>query len=157
MNDFDRFLADAIKPGEAHEIFPGRQVRLGLMENPVGGIVLMAQQAMQMAARLIDCAHVPGHPPMHFADGRKPTDNERHLMNLMSWRQKEAAEAKEAAAVLAEQLNVATTRAQRFRDALLRVATHIDVWSYRGVSARSIIADALEMSLADLQAAWEEQ
>lgn len=31
---------------------------------------------------------------MVFADGREPTDNERHLMNLLVWRQKEAEQAK---------------------------------------------------------------
>jgi hypothetical protein len=29
-----------------------------------------------------------------FADGRQPTTNERHLLHLLSWREKEAAEAK---------------------------------------------------------------
>lgn len=29
-----------------------------------------------------------------FADGREPTTNERHLLNLLEWRAKEAAEAK---------------------------------------------------------------
>ena len=29
-----------------------------------------------------------------FADGREPTQNERHLLSLLSWREKEAAEAK---------------------------------------------------------------
>ncbi len=28
-----------------------------------------------------------------FADGREPTTNERHLLNLLSWREREAAEA----------------------------------------------------------------
>ena len=37
---------------------------------------------------------------MLFADGREPTTNERHLRNLLSWRMKEAEEAKAEAARL---------------------------------------------------------
>jgi DNA anti-recombination protein RmuC len=29
-----------------------------------------------------------------FADGREPSENERHLLNLLSWREREAREAK---------------------------------------------------------------
>lgn len=35
---------------------------------------------------------------MLFADGREPTKNERHLLNLLSWREKESADAKAALA-----------------------------------------------------------
>jgi hypothetical protein len=41
---------------------------------------------------------------MLFADGREPTRNERHLANLLEWRQKEAQEAKDEAAALRAEL-----------------------------------------------------
>lgn len=41
---------------------------------------------------------------MLFADGREPTTNERHLANLLSWRQQEATEAKVEAGVLRAEL-----------------------------------------------------
>ena len=88
---------------------------------------------------------------MLFADGRQPTENERHLSNLLSWRQKEAAEAREAAAVLGEQLSVATARAQRFRDALLRLASR----DYSGRDIRVCVADALGVSVRELEAMLE--
>ena len=148
MTDFERWLEEAVTRGEPHALFHGCEVKLAATLHP---LALTAQQAMQLAARLIDCAHAPGHPPMHFADGRQPTENERHLSNLLSWRQKEAAEAKEAAAVLGEQLSVATTRAQRFRDALLRLASR----DYSGRDIRACVADALEVSVRELEAMLE--
>lgn len=35
-------------------------------------------------------AALTAEPVMHFADGRQPTENERHLFNLLSWREAEA-------------------------------------------------------------------
>ena len=58
MSDFDHFLADVIKPGEGHGLFPGRHVRLWLMRAEGGGINLTALQAVQMAARILDCAQM---------------------------------------------------------------------------------------------------
>lgn len=56
-----------------------------------------------------------------FADGREPTRNERHLINLLSWREKEAAEAK-----------TEVVRLQRIIDGLVdRVAAQSDLLSQR--------------------------
>jgi hypothetical protein len=40
------------------------------------------------------CARLGLTPRQFFFDGREPTDNERHLLNLLSWREKENAEMK---------------------------------------------------------------
>jgi len=39
-----------------------------------------------------------------FADGREPTTNERHLLNLLSWRTQEAGRHREEIDVLTDQL-----------------------------------------------------
>ncbi len=40
--------------------------------------------------------------PMLFADGREPSENERHLANLLAWRGREAAQLKDEIRLLRE-------------------------------------------------------
>ena len=64
-----------------------------------------------------------------------------------------AEELREEIAVLVEQLVVATTRSQRFRDTLLRLAARAD--DYSAPDIRAHIADALDVSLEELDAMVE--
>lgn len=51
-----------------------------------------------------------------FAVGRVPTENERHLLNLLSWRDHEARQRTEEFAILREQLEVAVDRSQSWKN-----------------------------------------
>lgn len=53
MNDFTTWLHEAIQSGELHIIVPGRQVRFQPIAYPV---VLSAEQAVEMANWLLECA-----------------------------------------------------------------------------------------------------
>lgn len=58
------------------------------------------------------------------------------------------AEERETIAILEEQLKVATSRAQRFRDALMRIFDRAD--DYSATDIRANIADALESTVKEL-------
>lgn len=60
----------------------------------------------------------------------------------------------EEIAVLREQLAVATRRAQRFRDTLLRLAARAD--DYSAPDIRAHVADALEVTVKELEAMVED-
>lgn len=59
----------------------------------------------------------------------------------------------EEIAVVREQLTVATNRAQRFRDCLMRLAARAG--DYSGADVRAHVADALEITVKELEARLE--
>ena len=71
-----------------------------------------------------------------FADGREPTTNERHLLNLLSWREREATQAKEELAAFRMDVQVEYARLQKIIDDLAdRVAAQSELLSLsRGVT-----------------------
>jgi len=60
---------------------------------------------------------------MLFADGREPTTNERHLANLLSWRQQEVTEAKVEAGLLRAELASVKAEVARLRTLIERDRT----------------------------------
>jgi hypothetical protein len=52
----------------------------------------LAAEAERDALRKDACAVMAADVRAVFADGREPTTNERHLLNLLSWRERENAE-----------------------------------------------------------------
>ena len=112
--DFEAWLLDFVRPGEPHAILPGRQVHLAALPHPHG---LSADQAVALARRLLDCAAKEGEPIMLFADGRQPTKNERHLCNLLSWREREAVGLRAHIGRLAYELDFQHAECERLKGA----------------------------------------
>jgi len=81
------------------------------MREDVRGIIAeecqtLAQELAEVRAERDRLQAILDQPvTMLFADGREPTRNERHLRNLLSWRMKEAEEAKAEAASLRAELS----------------------------------------------------
>lgn len=112
VSDFTKWIQDFIQPGDTQAIVPGRHVHLGVNTNPVK---MYAQQAVEMAVRLMECSGLSVRDIL-FVDGREPSRNERHLINLISWRQEESRQNKEEIAILREQLNAAAERAEALEE-----------------------------------------
>jgi hypothetical protein len=62
-----------------------------------------------------------------FADGREPTTNERHLLNLLSWREREAIENKVEIDRLRGIIDSLAARCQQ-QSELLRLLKDGDEW-----------------------------
>jgi len=89
-------------------------------------------------------AVLTAEPVMHFADGRQPSENERHLYNLLSWREKEAeqakadlADAREQAAVTEEQFKVACERSEEWK-ARAEKAEAFKAWTHAYLDAHGV-------------------
>lgn len=74
------------------------------------GLRILLEEAEAETKRLRDIIDKPR--VMLFADGREPTKNERHLVNLLEWRELESRRAKEDVANLRRQLQDSDERSR---------------------------------------------
>lgn len=98
----------------------------------------VAEQINALLARFRAVIDMPAK--MVFADGREPTTNERHLWNLLTWREADLAKQKEQTEYFKQQCDEAGTEIDRLKQ---QIEGHCE----RIVAASEVIARNAERSV----------
>lgn len=105
----------------------------------------VAEQINALLARFRAVIDMPAK--MVFADGREPTTNERHLWNLLTWREADLAKQKEQTEYFKQQCDEAGTEIDRLKQ---QIEGHCE----RIVAASEVIARNAERSVWTRLEAW---